>query len=56
MEIPKTELSQWRLDVDAGVHRWRYVDQEEAKRRPQSTAEKYFLGLLTVIWTIAFVL
>ena len=49
MKIPGTELSQWRLDVDAGVHRWRYVDQEEAKERPQSTAERYFLGLPTVI-------
>lgn len=43
-----TDPGRWRLDVDEGVHRWRYLDELASARRPQSAAEKYFLGLPTV--------
>lgn len=43
-----TEPTQWRLDIKEGAHHWRYVDAIEAKERPQSAAERYFLGLSTV--------
>jgi hypothetical protein len=43
-----TDPGRWRLDVDEGVHRWRYLDELASMRRPQSAAEKYFLGLPTV--------
>ncbi|KAL4892017.1 terpenoid cyclases/protein prenyltransferase alpha-alpha toroid [Aspergillus ambiguus] len=47
VSIPKTDPQRWRLDVNEGAHHWRHVEEEEAARRPQSTAEKYFLGLPT---------
>ncbi|PWY72257.1 terpene synthase [Aspergillus heteromorphus CBS 117.55] len=37
----------WRLNVNNGVHRWQYVDEQTSTQRPQSAAEKYFLGLPT---------
>ena len=42
-----TDLSRWRLaeDVDIGVQKWEYLDPSAAKARPQSTSEKYFLGI-----------
>lgn len=43
-----TDPARWRLNSDAGDHHWLYVTPEEAERRPQSTAEKHFLGLPTV--------
>lgn len=46
--IPQTQPTRWRLHLNEGAHHWRYVDEDEAARRPQSAAEKYFLGLPTV--------
>ncbi|KAF9894788.1 hypothetical protein FE257_004409 [Aspergillus nanangensis] len=43
----KTEPTRWRLDVNSGVHHWRYLNEADAAHRPQSAAEKYFLGLPT---------
>lgn len=43
-----TDPGRWRLDVDGGVHRWRYLDEVASTQRLQSAAEKYFLGLPTV--------
>lgn len=42
-----TDLDRWRLadDVDIGVQRWEYLSPADVKLRPQSTAERYFLGL-----------
>ncbi|KAG2411638.1 hypothetical protein HFD88_009194 [Aspergillus terreus] len=45
--IPQTQPTRWRLHLNEGAHHWRYVDEDEATRRPQSAAEKYFLGLPT---------
>ncbi|KAJ5088546.1 terpene synthase [Penicillium angulare] len=42
-----TDPERWRLDVDRGVHRWRYIDDSSSKGHPQSAAEKHFLGLPT---------
>jgi hypothetical protein len=47
-KVPATDLTRWRLDVDGGRHNWRYVGEEESKKRPLSIAEKYFLGFPTV--------
>ncbi|PYI01596.1 terpene synthase [Aspergillus sclerotiicarbonarius CBS 121057] len=41
----RTDPKRWRLDVDDGVHQWRYVDESTSTQQPQSAAEKYFLGL-----------
>ncbi|RKF53282.1 Lanosterol synthase [Golovinomyces cichoracearum] len=44
--IEKTEISRWRLSSDVGVHRWRYLNDEELARSPgQTDAERYLLGL-----------
>src|ERR1700712_4684744 len=48
MPIQTTVPGRWRLDSDSGDHQWRYLSEEESNRRPQSTAEKLFLGLQTV--------
>ncbi|KAH3303311.1 hypothetical protein KXW39_001614 [Aspergillus fumigatus] len=41
-----TDLSRWRLNVDNGRHMWEYLESEdEARKRPQSFLEKYWLGL-----------
>ncbi|KAL4808151.1 terpene synthase [Aspergillus unguis] len=42
-----TDPTRWRLIVDEGVHQWRYLGEVDSARQPQSTAEKYFLGLPT---------
>lgn len=48
-EIPFTDYSLWRLEADdGGRHVWRYLSEEEASKWPQSTVEKYWLGLPTV--------
>lgn len=45
----KTDYTRWRLDNDRGCHIWQYIESdEELEKRPQHTAEKYFLGLDTV--------
>ncbi|EAQ86439.1 hypothetical protein CHGG_07692 [Chaetomium globosum CBS 148.51] len=42
----RTDYSRWRMRDDQGRHTWRYLeDDEEAKNWPQTTADKYFLGL-----------
>ena len=41
--------SNWRLKcADGGRHTWHYLTDEEARTWPQSTLEKYWLGLPTV--------
>lgn len=42
----RTDYSRWRLLNEAGRQTWHYLkDDEEVKEWPQSTADKYFLGL-----------
>lgn len=43
---PKTDLRRWRLLDEQGRQTWHYLrTDEEVKEWPQSTADKYFLGL-----------
>lgn len=45
----KTDYTRWRLKDDRGCQTWHYLQtDEEMKAWPQSTADKYFLGLDTV--------
>jgi lanosterol synthase len=45
----KTDYTRWRLKDDRGAQTWHYLTgDEEIKAWPQSTADKYFLGLDTV--------
>ena len=44
----KTDYSRWRLKDDRGAQTWHYIDPEDKDRWPQSTADKYHLGLPTV--------
>ena len=46
----KTDRSRWRLEVGEGNrHVWHYLKtDEEMEKWPQSTADKFFLGLPTV--------
>lgn len=42
----RTDYSRWRLLDEAGRQTWQYLeDDEDAAEWPQSTADKYFLGL-----------
>lgn len=42
----KTDYSRWRMRDDEGRQTWHYLeDDEAAKNWPQTTADKYFLGL-----------
>ncbi|KAF2496750.1 oxidosqualene:lanosterol cyclase-like protein [Lophium mytilinum] len=44
----KTDYSRWRLKDDDGCQTWHYLEtDEELKAWPQSTADKYHLGLET---------
>ncbi|KAL6706356.1 Lanosterol synthase erg7A [Coniothyrium glycines] len=44
----KTDYTRWRLRDDRGCQTWHYLgSDEEVKAWPQSTADKYFLGLST---------
>ncbi|KAI4687077.1 uncharacterized protein J4E84_005448 [Alternaria hordeiaustralica] len=44
----KTDYTRWRLKDDRGCQTWHYLQSdEEMKSWPQSTADKYFLGLDT---------
>jgi lanosterol synthase len=46
----KTDYSRWRLRDDDGCQTWHYLEtNEELKAWPQTTADKYHLGLDTVI-------
>lgn len=50
-----TDRSRWRLKDDKGVHTWAYLeDDEEARKWPQSTADKYYMGLDTVWHRLPF--
>jgi hypothetical protein len=46
--IGRTDYSLWRLVVKHGRQVWRYLTPEEAKEWPQTTPDKYHLGLETV--------
>jgi len=49
VESEKTDHSRWRLLDERGRQTWHYLeDGEELKKWPQSTADKYHLGLPTV--------
>ena len=42
----RTDPLRWRLRDDAGCQTWHYLDDDaEAKKWPQSLADKYFLDL-----------
>lgn len=45
--VPGTNLERWRLHVKDAVLSWQYLDESESLQHPQSTVEKYFLGLPT---------
>jgi hypothetical protein len=45
----RTDYSRWRLLDEKGRQTWHYLEDDEAvKNWPQTTADKYFLGLPTV--------
>lgn len=45
----KTDYSRWRLLDDRGRQTWHYlVEDEQAKKWPQSVADKYHLGMSIV--------
>lgn len=45
----RTDYSRWRLLDERGRQTWHYLeDDEDAAEWPQTTADKYFLGLPTV--------
>lgn len=45
----KTDYTRWRLLDDNGRQTWHYLESdEEVAKWPQTTADKYFLGLPTV--------
>lgn len=49
-EKPFTDYTRWRLKADdGGRHIWHYLEtDEEVQKWPQSTVDKYWLGLPTV--------
>jgi lanosterol synthase len=45
----KTDYTRWRLKNDRGCQTWHYLESdEEIKAWPQSTADKWYLGMDTV--------
>lgn len=45
----KTDLTRWRMLDEKGRHTWHYLEDDEAiERWPQSSADKWYLGLDTV--------
>ena len=49
-----TDIQRWRLLDEAGQQTWHYLEaDEEVKAWPQSTADRYFLGLPLVNLTAA---
>ena len=45
-EEPWTDYSRWKLTyTEDGGHIWKYLNDEELKAAPQTTVEKYWLGL-----------
>ena len=48
----KTDIYRWRLLDERGCQTWHYLESnEKVKAWPQSTADKYFLGLPLVRFT-----
>ena len=52
-DIPRTDITGWRLLVSEdshGQHKWVYLPADDPRRAdwPQSTVDKYWLGLETV--------
>lgn len=48
----RTDYTRWRLLDERGRQTWHYLeDDEDIKEWPQSTADKYFLGLPLVCST-----
>lgn len=46
---PFTDYSRWRLRCSEGGRQiWHYLKESETKEWPQSTCDKYWLGLPTV--------
>lgn len=54
MKLPsRTDYSRWRLLDESGRQTWHYLeDDEKAKSWPQTTADRYFLGLPTVRFSL----
>lgn len=49
---PKTDYSRWRLLDDDGRQTWHYLESDEENAKwPQTVADKYFLGLPTVLFS-----
>lgn len=49
VDTPKTDYNRWRLEDDDGRQTWHYLQSDrELKEWPQTTADKYHLGLDTV--------
>jgi lanosterol synthase len=49
VNLPQTDLGRWRLKNDRGRQTWHYLHtDEEVQQWPQTTADKYHLGLDTV--------
>ncbi len=49
----KTDRTRWRMLDENGRHTWHYLeDDEAAKKWPQSVADKYYLGLDTVCFSM----
>lgn len=46
---PQTDYSRWRMKSDHGRQTWHYLESDEENEKwPQTTADKWFLGLPTV--------
>lgn len=46
---PSTDHTRWRLEDDNGRQTWHYLtSDQDVKKWPQTTADKYHLGLDTV--------
>ena len=50
----KTDYSRWRLRDERGAQTWHYLTEEQTSEWPQSTADKYHLGLPTVRIVLRF--
>ncbi len=49
----RTDYTRWRMLDEKGRQTWHYLeDDEEAKEWPQSTADKYFMGMPLVRFSI----
>lgn len=50
IDVEHTDPTRWRLLDESGRHTWHYLeDDEEAEEWPQTIADKYELGLPTVL-------